>query len=168
MRDIDPAWRTTTVQQMCQTIRLSQDYGILPILADALQDAGCEDPAVLDPLRNPALDAVDATRLVALVYSAETAASVRWVEQQAARLKPDGEYGEGVQPDYRFVMKAAREYIEHQKLTSQYGGMDWQYDFPADEFWGHYVNIVGREPVWGESPRWGGEHARGRFFSCSC
>ena len=167
MNDINPAWRTTTVQQLCQTIRASQDYGLLPILADALQDAGCDDQVLLGQFRSAALDAIDAARLVALVFSDETAASVRWVERQAAVLPPDGADGEGAQPDYRFVMEAAREYAEHQEYTTQHGGIAWQYDFPAAAFWDHYVNIVGREPAWGKS-RWGGEHGRGRFFSCSC
>ncbi|MDY3556283.1 hypothetical protein R5W24_005446 [Gemmata sp. JC717] len=31
----------------------SRDFSAMPILADALQDAGCEDGAVLDHCRDP-------------------------------------------------------------------------------------------------------------------
>jgi hypothetical protein len=44
---LDPVWRTDTVlalaRQMCDT----GDFFAMPILADALQEAGCEDEAVL-------------------------------------------------------------------------------------------------------------------------
>jgi hypothetical protein len=43
----DPAWRTSTVLAMARYAYDSGDFSALPILADALQDAGCADEEVL-------------------------------------------------------------------------------------------------------------------------
>ncbi len=58
-----------------------RQFDIMPILADALQDAGCADEPLLAQCRNPKLEQVQAERLVNLIYSEETAAAVRWLEQ---------------------------------------------------------------------------------------
>lgn len=43
----DPAWRTSTAVAVAQQMYDSRDFSAMPILADALQDAGCEDKQVL-------------------------------------------------------------------------------------------------------------------------
>src|SRR5688572_17842352 len=45
------AWRTDTVLTLARQMYESREFGAMPILADALQDAGCEDVAVLDHCR---------------------------------------------------------------------------------------------------------------------
>ena len=50
---MNPAWRTSPVLSLCQTIHADNRYDLLPVLADALQDAGCENPDILDHLRGP-------------------------------------------------------------------------------------------------------------------
>jgi hypothetical protein len=53
---IDPAWLTwndATVRRIAIAINDEQAFERLPILADALEDAGCAEPAVLDHLRGP-------------------------------------------------------------------------------------------------------------------
>ena len=47
----DPAWRTTTAVQLAQGMYDSRDFAAMPILADALQDAGCENADILDHCR---------------------------------------------------------------------------------------------------------------------
>jgi hypothetical protein len=42
-----PEWRTGTVIALAQQMHDANEFGALPILADALQDAGCEDERVL-------------------------------------------------------------------------------------------------------------------------
>ncbi|HJZ58209.1 MAG TPA: hypothetical protein VKE74_24920 [Gemmataceae bacterium] len=42
-----PEWRTSTVVQLAQPMYESKDFGPMPILADALQDAGCENDDIL-------------------------------------------------------------------------------------------------------------------------
>lgn len=50
--DPNPEFRTSTALALAEQIRTARDPGLFPILADALQDAGCpEEP--LEPLRLP-------------------------------------------------------------------------------------------------------------------
>src|SRR5262249_54713348 len=44
---VDPNWLTSTVVALAREAYESSDFSVLPILADALQDAGCEDETVL-------------------------------------------------------------------------------------------------------------------------
>jgi hypothetical protein len=48
----DPAWRTTTASQLARCAYETRDFLVLPILADALQDAGCDDEDLLGHLRD--------------------------------------------------------------------------------------------------------------------
>ncbi|MDY3558960.1 hypothetical protein R5W23_006136 [Gemmata sp. JC673] len=51
----DPAWRTTDVRLLAERIYNDRAFDQLPILADALQDAGCGAERLLEHLRDPAL-----------------------------------------------------------------------------------------------------------------
>lgn len=44
-------WRTSTVLALAQQMYDSRDFAAMPILADALQDAGCADEAILTQCR---------------------------------------------------------------------------------------------------------------------
>jgi hypothetical protein len=46
-----PDWRTSTVMALARQFYDSRDFSPMPILADALQDAGCDDPDILDHCR---------------------------------------------------------------------------------------------------------------------
>lgn len=46
-----PEWRTSTAVALARQMYESRDFDAMPILADALQDAGCEDADVLDHCR---------------------------------------------------------------------------------------------------------------------
>jgi hypothetical protein len=46
-------WRTDTAVALARQMYEAREFSALPILADALQDAGCDDPAVLDHCRGP-------------------------------------------------------------------------------------------------------------------
>jgi hypothetical protein len=46
------AWRTSTVVALARQMYESRDFGAMPILADALQEAGCENAAILDHCRD--------------------------------------------------------------------------------------------------------------------
>src|SRR5207247_2509289 len=50
---IDPSWLTSDVIAICRGLYESGDFAAMPILADALQDAGCENADVLDHCRGP-------------------------------------------------------------------------------------------------------------------
>ncbi|VTR93437.1 Uncharacterized protein OS=Sorangium cellulosum (strain So ce56) GN=sce5710 PE=4 SV=1 [Gemmata massiliana] len=50
---LSPVWRTGTAVALAQQVYESRDFGAMPILADALQDAGCDNADVLDHGRGP-------------------------------------------------------------------------------------------------------------------
>lgn len=49
----DPAWRTEVVTALARIADETAEFGNLPVLADALEEAGCDVPAVLTHLRGP-------------------------------------------------------------------------------------------------------------------
>jgi hypothetical protein len=48
-----PEWRTGTAVALAKQMYDSRDFGAMPILADALQDAGCDDEQILSHCRGP-------------------------------------------------------------------------------------------------------------------
>lgn len=49
--EFDPAWRTANAVGIAKAIRDDSDFATLPILADALEDAGCHDEELLHHCR---------------------------------------------------------------------------------------------------------------------
>jgi len=49
----DTAWRTDTAVALATQMYESRDFGAMPILADALQDAGCDSDDILSHCRGP-------------------------------------------------------------------------------------------------------------------
>jgi len=49
----DPSWRTEAVVGLARGIDEANDFGALPVLADALEDAGCADAGLLAHCRGP-------------------------------------------------------------------------------------------------------------------
>jgi hypothetical protein len=50
---LSPEWRTSTAVALAQQMRESGDFGAMPILADALQEAGCDNADILAHCRGP-------------------------------------------------------------------------------------------------------------------
>jgi hypothetical protein len=48
----DKRWRTDTAVALAQHMYESRDFGVMPILADALQDAGCDSEDILAHCRS--------------------------------------------------------------------------------------------------------------------
>jgi hypothetical protein len=48
-----PSWCTDTTVSLARTMYESREFGAMPILADALQDAGCDNEVILDHCRSP-------------------------------------------------------------------------------------------------------------------
>ena len=48
-----PSWRTDTALALAVQMYEGREFSAAPILADALQDAGCDSADVLDHLRDP-------------------------------------------------------------------------------------------------------------------
>jgi hypothetical protein len=67
----DPAWRTPTAVALAGQMYESRDFGAMPILADALQDAGCDSEEVLGHCREPKATHVRGCWVVDLVLGKE-------------------------------------------------------------------------------------------------
>jgi hypothetical protein len=50
---IEKAWLTSTVVALAEAIHEDRGFDLLPILADALQEAGCENADILNHCRQP-------------------------------------------------------------------------------------------------------------------
>jgi hypothetical protein len=50
---VAPAWRADRVLALARQMYESRDFSAMPILADALQDAGCDSADILDHCRGP-------------------------------------------------------------------------------------------------------------------
>jgi hypothetical protein len=50
---LDPSWLTSTVVTLAQQMYDTRDFSTMPILADALQDAGCDSDDILSHCRGP-------------------------------------------------------------------------------------------------------------------
>jgi hypothetical protein len=48
---VDPSWLTSTVISLARQMYESRDFSPMPILADALQDTGCDNTQILDHCR---------------------------------------------------------------------------------------------------------------------
>ena len=48
----DPTWKTPTVVQLAQALYEDRHFEDLPVLADALEEAGCTNADILDHLRS--------------------------------------------------------------------------------------------------------------------
>jgi hypothetical protein len=47
-----PSWRTDTAVTLARQMYASRDFSAMPILADALQDAGCDNDDILSHCRD--------------------------------------------------------------------------------------------------------------------
>jgi hypothetical protein len=50
---LNPTWLTSTVLALAQQMYESRDFSPMPILADALQDVGCDNEDILNHCRQP-------------------------------------------------------------------------------------------------------------------
>jgi hypothetical protein len=49
----DPGWSSPRVAELARSIYEARDFDAMPMLGDALEDAGCDGPEVLDHCRRP-------------------------------------------------------------------------------------------------------------------
>lgn len=171
---IDPKWRTSTVVELCQSMRETGDYSALPILAGALQDADCDDAGMLATMRSGLLPSASCERLVAIVMSADTRYAVEVIERYAAEIGAPRYYGDYSDGDevteiekaainYESLMAGAREYVEdierdgygeyiHMGVNENYKGMRMK------DFWEAFQLVTGKTVRDDDAS----------FFSCSC
>ena len=78
-----PQWRTSTVMSLANQAWHDRNFSILPILADALQDAGCDREDVLDHLRSDTPHCRGCWALVDLVNEAPSNTNPAWIDNAA-------------------------------------------------------------------------------------
>jgi hypothetical protein len=66
-----PSWRTSTAIAVAKQMYESRDFSAMPILADALQDAGCDNDDILNHCRDPQATHVRGCWVVDLVLGRE-------------------------------------------------------------------------------------------------
>ena len=169
---MNPKWRTTTVVALCRRMLDSREFDVLPILADALQDAGCDDSELLAQCQHSELRPVMAERLVNLIYSEETAAAVRWLEQFVRDINYSDYKDEndevGIPSDtnphtYEYIIQAGHQGVEEGDM---YFGSDAGADFFREseenrrEFFRNWSLVTGVAV-----PE---ETQEGIGFSCAC
>jgi hypothetical protein len=66
-----PEWRTDTAVALARQMYESREFSAMPILADALQDAGCNNDAILNHCRDTSLTHVRGCWVVDLVLGKE-------------------------------------------------------------------------------------------------
>jgi hypothetical protein len=64
-------WRTDTALTLARQMYESRDFGAMPILADALQDAGCDNEEILNHCRDTSLTHIRGCWVVDLVLGKE-------------------------------------------------------------------------------------------------
>jgi hypothetical protein len=68
---VDTQWRTETARALARTMYDSRDFSAMPILADALQDAGCDSDDILNHCRDAYTTHVRGCWVVDLVLGKE-------------------------------------------------------------------------------------------------
>lgn len=160
---VKPEWRTADVVGLCMSMREAQDWSAMPILADALQDAGCPDDSdLLARLRRGYTTFAVSAGLVGCVMSAETEQAV---ENLALVWKMGG-------PNYTALVNAAAGYhdensdptdsnyyyTEQEDEYLHFNGTDAHGEIPAN-LWELIQLATGKVTP---------DAGRPKHFSCSC
>lgn len=167
-------WLTSTVFALCNSMRAQNDYAPLPILVDALEDAGCDDQGILDACRDPNITPVAAQRTVCLVLGGEHAGAVKWLDEFCTEFA-DYEYSDDYDWETDDDDKDKRIYGEQQvtyasllESIAKNEAIHLGFQTPdivyeqRERMWECVKLITGRdEPEW----QWG---RPGFYFSCAC
>lgn len=163
---VRPEWRTNTVLELCRSMREAQDFGALPILADALQDADCPDEELLARLRQGPKGYAGDAALVACVMSEEGRASVEWLrsfpsghdcpEFETLFNAATGNHRLNEDPDEKVASWGRYQCSENDGGYLHFGSWDAHGEIP-EEFWDHVERVSGKAI-----------RDRPSSFSCSC
>lgn len=161
---IRPEWRTSTVVELCRSMREAQDFSALPILADALQDADRGDDELLARLRGPSTGYAGDAALTACVLSRDAADAVAWLVNFADTHDcpgfetlfnaATGNHHLNTRDDHgEYFNSSVQDWGES---YLHFGGSDAHGDIPP-EFWDKVELVAGKRI-----------HERPSQFSCSC
>ena len=136
---MNPQWRTETVVALCRRMLDLRDFSAMPILADALQDAGCADEELLAQCQSPQLERVAAERVANLLFSEETSAAVEWLDSIGRHIvlyshreedAPGGGYAKAIQAGHEaitsgsiyFDMSGSNMFADDEESTREFFG----------------------------------------------
>jgi hypothetical protein len=154
---IESKWRTSTVIGLCQSMRETQDYTALPILADALQDADCDNNKLLETLRKGPTGYGHDSVLVAAILLSDAAESFNYMKSLADSLGAperysynEDEYNVGSPLTWIDLMETAHsvngaekynwDHYIHMGTNEEYKSIFWGQE---KEFWRHYQKLTG-------------------------
>ncbi len=157
VRSVEPGWRTEAVVGLARGVRETKSASRLPVLADALDDAGCSDAAILTACRAATTTDNEAVVLACKVLGGEYTDAVIELESIADRLDLT----------VNGLMEAAERWEQTHdgewggEYTTQMGSEHWRDNFDsrvAARFWTAWRTVTGQTPKDGTA----------QFFSCSC
>ena len=170
-----PTWWTSTAAAIADGIDADRAYDRLPVLADSLEDAGCDNADVVGFLR--AEHPPDVKRFYRRVVEghaspADIIEAVRWLTEFADDLiQPERSYDEaryqGHKDDpLKWILDGCRE-----RNLYFYG-----YDTPdelyssanTDAMWGHYVTLTGDDGPTDDEDEIEPHRYNRVSFSCGC
>jgi hypothetical protein len=156
-----PNWHSKVVLDMIADMRERQDFSNLPILADALEDAGYEDADVLAKCRE-GQPTILAYRIICRVLQGDYLEALTFIDGVVAEMHTGSGWYDDSETDmsYDKLMNAADNYLATGEYVTQHGGQSWQnslYD-NLKQFWDNYEVVTGRQV---EDKSYG-------FFGCSC
>ncbi|MCE9562012.1 MAG: hypothetical protein K8U57_08150 [Planctomycetes bacterium] len=84
---VEPPWLTDTVVLLARQIYETEDFSLMPILGDALQDAGCENVDVLEHCRDESLPHVRGCWVLDLILEGSIARETEPKSKPKAKRK---------------------------------------------------------------------------------
>ena len=130
-----PVWRTETVMGLCRQMLDNHDFSALPIMADALEEAGFDQKEVLHKMRATCPDHWEAMKEVCSVYSDEMEKAVAGIDDFAI-----GTLG----TTFSDVMDGAEKYLNEGSWNDdnfmEGSKGDWR------EFWRNYAVLMHDKP----------------------
>lgn len=182
MMAIDPRWLTSTVCDLTNAICEDRNAASLPILADALMDAGCDDEELIRYLQsrntewNEYLDWF--TQYWQTKYGRAAGADdilnwmSRWcrdgIDRAIKQIRAMAEVigGPGYYDDESLIqepmsfaefMNGAADYVRTGEAMHMGANMNYEDSFDSKEFWSNYELLTGETVT-----------ERNSFFRCAC
>lgn len=149
---IDKRWQTSTVVDLCQAMRQNNDYTTAPILADALEDSGCNLTELLEPMRSGTATRLELQRLVCYVIGGALAKAVKFMDGLVSKMGSTctnyAQYEEQNKWMQKNPNKTRKDYYKYVDKFHQYENATYTLLMEAAEHWintGEHTTQIGKE-----------------------
>ena len=149
--EINRCWRTSTVIDLGRHMLDANDFSLLPVLGDALMDAGCDSQELIDACSNEQVG-LFARRICAMIASEDLAESVKWLD----------DFADYWNFDYEQMMAAPFEENEQGYIVAHGYDLHSRTDLDDDDeqqFYRHLTAVTGQKVPPRES---------NGLYTCSC